>query len=97
MAVLIRSNGRIEIVLPKGDVFTLEELQGFVGGYIEAIYRIKGGLKEYGTFDVMIVNEEGKLQSLPRNLTATALYEFGDHDPIVGDVVLCKKEQDELL
>ena len=55
----------ITVVNPKdGKKFTLEELQGFVGGYIERI-PVKGGF--------MYLNEEGKLKDLPRNERATQL------------------------
>ena len=96
MAVLLRSDGRVEIVIPKGNVFTLEEIQGYVGGYIEAVYAINATLREIGTFDVMIINEDGKRLELPVNLMASAIYEHGARDPIVGDVVLCKLENAEL-
>ena len=89
MALLVKADGRIDIVLPQGPEFTLEELQGFVGGYIELL-KIHGSVDTYGEFDMMFCNEEGKLQGLPTNLIATAIYAHGWHDPVVGDVLLCK-------
>lgn len=38
MAKLFRKNGIVEVVSPKnGSKFTAKELQGFVGGWLEAV------------------------------------------------------------
>jgi len=79
----IKANGSTKKVNPKnGSTFTLTELQEIVGGYIELIY-----------FDtnIMVVNEEGKLNKLPINEKATDMYidSFGDRGAIVGDVIIC--------
>ena len=90
MALLLKADGRIEIVLPLGGEFTLTELQDFVGGYIEML-KIHGSVDGYdGEFEMMFCNEEGKLKGLPINLIATALYAYGFRDPVVGDVLLCR-------
>jgi hypothetical protein len=85
MAEVIKTTGERIIVAPKSGKkkFTLEELQGYVGGYIEAVYLPKRR--------VMVVNEEGKLRGLPFNQIATAMVmEAGQIvGPIVGDVIIC--------
>ncbi len=79
------ANGSETWVRPKNKKsFSLEELQRLVGGYIEIIQtKIQG--------KVMVINEEGKLKELPVNMKATGLYIYGDHDKIVGDVLLIDK------
>lgn len=87
MAKLIKSNGEITEVKPKkGKFFSLEELQGYVGGYIEFV-----GLNG----DIMVVNEEGKLNDLPYNEKATKFFQFvhGDIDVIVGDVLIASQKE----
>lgn len=55
---------------------TLEELQGFVGGYIEVIY-----LSHPSKPCMMVLNEEGKLKGLKVNNDATLFARFGGLDP----------------
>lgn len=84
-AVHIKHDGQEQEVSPKnGKKFTLQELQGFVGGYIEPI-RLKDGR-------IMLVNEEGRLKKLQPNRKATNIaidssfmYIMLD---IVGDVIV---------
>lgn len=84
MATLIRANGQTEIVRPKNNKkFSLEELQGFVGGYIEVV--------NTNGKTVMYVDEEGKLKGKPINSVATRLMhqsyvDMGDC--VVGDALL---------
>ena len=88
MAELIKADGQRQKVEPKnGEKFKLEELQGYVDGYIEAIF--------LDDDTVMVVNEEGKLLGLPYNQLASIkfLHEKGYHEPIVGDVLVCKRNQ----
>lgn len=83
MATLIPVEGPVREVAPaEGATFTLPELQGFVGGYIEAL--------RLGARWVFL-NEEGKLHGLPTNVRATALMRgrIAADDWIVGDVILC--------
>lgn len=89
MATLIKSNGTEVEVHPKGDFFNLEELQKYVGGYIELVTIDKEFL--------MIVNEEGKLMCLPQNEKATRLYHKVRYteDVIVGDVLVCNNTEIE--
>jgi hypothetical protein len=107
MGYHIKADGTVTKVTPAtGKKFTLEEMQKFVGGYIEIVpaQRLQGGI--YGVakgmsektevFEVpakamMVLNEEGKLKGLPRNEVATQIYKLGFHDPIVGDVLICMR------
>jgi hypothetical protein len=86
MATLIKSNGEETNVLPKNKTdFKLDELQNYVGGFIE-IVKTKDGR-------TMVINEEGKINELPINQKATDLYLHGNFDFIVGDVVVCNSNE----
>lgn len=78
----------IEISPRHGPKFTLEELQAYVGGYIELVCYTHDN-------HLLIVNEEGKLLNLPYNDRATQLFRMNrlTRDVIVGDVVLIAKHQ----
>lgn len=83
---LIKTNGETQEVKPKnGKEFSLEELQGFVGGYIEKLNVNGKKVKK------IIMNEEGLLMKLQPNNTVTDLLskEFGrEVKTIVGDVLV---------
>ena len=68
------SSGGLVIVRDLPEPITYNEMVEVVHGYIEAVY-----------FDgaTAFVNEEGKLQGLPKNMTATALAHA--HNAIYGD------------
>ena len=75
-------------VSPKnGTDFTLEELQSFVGGYIEVL--------PLGETHLMVINEEGKLNGLPINVRATHLFRlaYETNDCIVGNALICKASE----
>ena len=75
-AILFKASGEWEFIKPNdGKKFSLEELQKYVGGYIELI-RLPGR-------ECLVVNEEGVLLGLPLNQTITEAISR----PIVGDVV----------
>lgn len=77
MGKFIKATGEvIEVTPANGKDFSMEELQGFVGGYFEFV-RVIGGL-------TMACNEEGVLRNLPRNGWASNIA----RRPIVGDVVI---------
>ena len=81
-ALLIKTEGtESEIAPADGSVFTLDELQGYVGGYIEA-HRLLDGRW-------MILNEEG--WDLPPNEIATVMapHLVTGGKGITGDVVVC--------
>ena len=81
-AFIYQANGEIIPIMPKNNsLFTLQELQDIVKGYIEVVYLKDGRL--------MIINEEGKLNDLAPNPQATKLYNI---DYIVGDVLVTPKK-----
>ena len=84
MATLIKADETSTEVKPKNNKkhFSLEELQKFVGGYIQIANTTDGRL--------MIMNEEGRLNGLPFNKIATDLYR---NSVIVGDVLVCKQNE----
>ena len=89
MATIYKTDGTEEEVQPQnGTDFSLKELQGFVGGYIELV-SLPGEKK------LMVVNEEGKIDRLPLNQKATELFHKckGTYDVIVGDVLVCDPKQ----
>jgi len=82
-STLYMTDGRTKEVRPSNGVhWTLEELQGFVGGYIEVV----------GTVDerFMVINELGKILQSPLelNIPATRLYIHGRRDVILGDALI---------
>lgn len=78
--VWITSSGKSAPTKPEnGSDFTLEELQGYVGGYIELVYLRDGR--------IMVVNEEGKIEGLPPNQIATEIY-GNPNDYVVGNVLV---------
>lgn len=88
MATLYKVDGSVLEVHPRnGTEFTLEELQGFVGGYIE-IVPLRDGTH-------LICNEEGKLNGLPLNDEASAVWvkSYGFTDLIVGDALVCSESE----
>jgi hypothetical protein len=66
---------------PKRPKFNLEELQKYVGGYIERV--------QIAPNTDMICNEEGKLKGLPVNHAATLLVHMTQI--IVGDVLVVER------
>lgn len=87
-ALVIKPDGsKFDIMPDNGRYFVLKELQKLVGGFIELVH-----LPE--TDQLMVVNEEGKLQHLQYNPGATrVLYQnFPDGvDYICGWAVICDK------
>lgn len=85
-AFLYKANciDRVPVYPENHDHFTLEELQGMVGGFIEIL--------DCGNW-YMVVNEEGKLLGLPVNQMATIFFRqfHATVDFLVGDVLVCRK------
>lgn len=87
VASVLKTDGSIEEVAPKnGTDFQLDELKGFVEGYIEIVYLRDGSL--------LVVNEEGKIHGLAPNALASILYAVGTgcHDGICGNALWCAKD-----
>ena len=87
MARHIRVDGTsVEVEPQNGSYFTLEELQGFVGGYIELAYLLEQ--------EIMVLNEEGKVNGLDTNKEATTIAQkAGLADIIVGNVLIINQDQ----
>lgn len=85
MAKLVTPDNEEIIVKPKnGKTFALEELQKFVGGFIELVpYRLGGKL--------MFVNEDGIALNLKMNKIATNLCYEGNR--IVGNAIVCDEKE----
>lgn len=72
------------IVFSAGDRFTLEELQGYVGGYVELVKLprfpsssageavVQGRVKSTD-LNAILVDEDGQMKELPLNLLATGI------------------------
>lgn len=83
-AKLFKASGEITDVRPKdGRYFSLEEMQGFVGGYIQMV-RTPGGR-------FIVCDEEGIFKEYALNEHATAKY-APKSDMIFGDVLICDDE-----
>ena len=89
MATLIKTNGEnLEISPLNGTDFQLEELQDYVGGYIE-IVNFRNG-------QIMVVNEDGKGSEDPNDQATELALEHQailGWDFIAGSVVLCNEEE----
>lgn len=86
--ILYKADGDVERVCPENDTdYQLNELQRFVGGYVEFCYGDDGRM--------LVVDEEGKLKGKQINERATQWYRTHVYrnDYIVGDALLCKKER----
>lgn len=83
LSTVINTDGLHKNVEPSnGEDFSLDELRGFVEGHIEIVRLSKS--------QVMVVNEEGKVNDLPENQYATMLVNIaGIRDVIVGNVLVC--------
>jgi hypothetical protein len=92
MATILTTEGEM---IEMGHNPSLEAMQKVVGGYIEYVH-LHGSLVEFSGYTHLYCNEEGKLMGLPPNIMATAVAFGGSsHDIIVGDVVLCKGNEEE--
>ena len=89
MAIIIKISGEAENIEPlSGSVFTLEELQKAVGGYIQIVSITAG--EHSGR--LMVVDEEGKLKTDAQiNIEASKIA----GQPIVGQVIIIDRDQIE--
>lgn len=85
MAKIIQPDGSCRTVQPaNGTDFSLDEMQKIVGGDIELVY--------LNDTEIMVVNEEGKIDGLEYNDVATSIFRNnhpGADDFIVGCALLC--------
>ncbi len=89
-AELLKTTGEIIPISPaKPPYFSLEELQRFVGGYIE-MYHLHS---EPGDL-VIVINEEGRIIPLPINDIAT-VRAFDIEGPLYGDVAFIPRSMIE--
>jgi len=91
-ATFIPVDGKIRKVTPaNGKTFGLQELQSFVGGYIQVVPTVG----QSGA--MMVINERGKLEELPVNVIASSVWSevVGEADYIVGPALLCHRSQPE--
>lgn len=98
MADLIKTDGSITKVVPEnGEFFSLEELQGFVGGLIDVV--------ELPSGRAIYINDEGKNIGLPVNWQAQEMiwkkeyplekYPLNNDETLVGDVLLLSIEEND--
>lgn len=93
MATLYKAadNSSTEVHPKNGEEFSLEELQEYVGGWIELV------LLDRETNKCMWIDEEGKLKNKPMNERATLLVRgkglIADNDFIVGDALVTKGKE----
>lgn len=87
MSTLIAPDGTTTEIQPANSHdFTLDEAQALVGGLVQVL--------ELPDHLLMLINEEGLLEYLPLNQTATQLWRLAGHgDPIVGPAVICRQEE----
>ena len=92
MATLYKTDDTVETVRPaNGEDFTLEELQGFIGGYIE---KVNLNAKQF-----ILCDEDGKSKQLHRNSNATLIWQQAfphSRDVLLGPVLVFNVEDNEL-
>jgi hypothetical protein len=83
--ILLKTDGITEVLTPS-EKPSLEQMQKWVGGYIEPVRHNVWGkpIRYKGQIVTMVLNEEGSPRNLPFNAKATMLYE----GRIFGDVLL---------
>ena len=90
MATLFQPDGTERDVRPaNGRDFTLAELQGFVGGYIEVVYSYN---RRRQRGKILVIDEEGKLKGLPVNARASEIFS-SPFEVIVGPALLCRDDE----
>lgn len=93
-ATLYTTDGHAKEITPaNGTDFTLDEMYGYVGDPVEFLALPSG--------QVMLINEEGKLNDLPKNEQATEIwkreypieqYPDNNDELIVGNAIVCDAE-----
>ncbi|EMZ3528370.1 TPA: DUF3846 domain-containing protein [Klebsiella pneumoniae] len=105
MALLISADDRISRLSPldlegsrdNDGAFSLADMQQLVGGYIEAVMLNPVIVHENIRYRWLVINEEGKLLSLPVNNNATILVKsvIGPDDYIVGNALMLEETEFE--
>lgn len=98
--ILIKSDGKCRLIrCDDGDSCRLETMQALVDGPIEVAESNLGCSFAQEPVDSikLIVNEEGKLCSLPLNREALRLYAYNDLDVILGSALLAAVRGEELI
>lgn len=82
--VLVTSTGEMKAIMPmNGRDYSLQEIQSYVGGYIETL---KVGQK------LLVMDEEGKLKGkLPNRIATGWVLQEGINDYVCGDVMLIER------
>lgn len=103
MALLISADDSIRKLSPQDldgsrdneGVFSLADMQQMVGGYIQAVRLSPVIVHEDTRYTWLIINEEGKLLSLPINNNATlmAVTAIRHDDYIVGDALMLEEHE----
>ena len=79
--LLVKCSGKPEKIEFSGNIVTLKEMQDCVKGYIEFV-RLPNNM-------IMVVNEEGKIDGLGLNISATTFVQSKNLPHIiVGDVLV---------
>lgn len=88
--ITVSTSNKVEITKIE-DGYTLQDLQRLVDGYVEFI-----DLPDFGL--TLIINEEGKINSLPLNLVGSLYFnrQYTSLDFILGDIVLLSSETDKM-
>lgn len=91
-AKLYRVTDELEGIAPAdGLKFTLEEMQGYVGGPVQIV--------ELNNGNIMAFDEEGKIKGYKMNFCATFIARVNraifPYDYIAGDAVVCKSDMFE--
>ena len=82
MNSIYKTDGNVVTLKPKGNKYTLQELQSAVGGYIETANAPNDNSI------ILIFDEEGMLKSLPINKAIAQLYNI----TLYGNVVLTSSD-----
>lgn len=93
MAIVLHANNSTTIITPELDnEFSLAELQGYVGGFIQIIDLKEPAVINGIKYSIVVIDEDGKYKNYPINTTATqyAKSALFDDDFLVGDVVFLK-------
>tara|TARA_R110002020_G_C16180951_1_gene764828 strand:- start:203 stop:475 length:273 start_codon:yes stop_codon:yes gene_type:complete len=79
----VPASGEEPIKITRTEPFTLDEMQDYVGGYVEGVFSMPD------TDWVMVINEEGYRLGLPPNRRITGQL---NQRLVVGDVLIMQKE-----